>query len=303
MSATTSRLQLLAAAALFSTGGAAVKATAMTAWQVAGFRSGIAFVAVLLLVPASRRGWSWRTTLVALVYATTMVLFVTANKLTTSANAIFLQSAAPLYILLASPWLLRERITRADIGVMAAVAGGLALVMFGTAPEAVTAPNPALGNVLATVSGLCWAGTVMGLRWLNAGPDSDTAPMVTVATGNLIVFVLCAPMAFGVVPGVEIAAITPVDVGLIVYLGVFQIGLAYLCLARGLSGVPAFEASLILLAEPALNPLWSWLAHGEQLGWGAVLGGGLILAATAARAWMGGRAPRATLGERIAADA
>ncbi len=296
MPATISRLQLLAAAALFSTGGAAVKATTLSAWQVAGFRSGIAAVAVMLLVPASRRGWSWRTVAVSMIYATTMVLFVSANKLTTSANAIFLQSAAPLYILLASPWLLRERIARADLGVMAAVALGLALVMLGDAPPALTAPNPALGNLLATISGVCWAGTVMGLRWLNAGPEGATAPLATVALGNLLAFAVCAPMAF------PVASVGSMDVALILYLGVFQIGLAYLCLARGLSGVPAFEASLLLLAEPALNPLWSWLVHGERLSTGAVLGGGLILTATAVRAWMGGRAPRAALGRRVTAD-
>ena len=63
------RLAVVAAAALFSTGGAAIKATDLTSWQVAGFRSGIAALAVLLLVPASRRGWSWRTPVVGVAYA------------------------------------------------------------------------------------------------------------------------------------------------------------------------------------------------------------------------------------------
>lgn len=82
------------------------------------------------------------------------------------------------------------------------------------------------------------------------------------------------------------------DLALILYLGVFQIGFAYFLVVRGLRGVPAFEASLLLLAEPALNPVWSWLAHGEQPGRWAVAGGLLILAATAARAWHGSRPGR-----------
>src|SRR5205085_4944172 len=94
------RLRILGAAALFSTGGAAIKACALTGWQVACFRSGIGALAILAMAPESRRGWTWRTPLVGLAYAATVVLFVVANKLTTSANTIYLQSTAPLYLLL-----------------------------------------------------------------------------------------------------------------------------------------------------------------------------------------------------------
>ena len=44
----------------------------------------------------------------------------------------------------------------------------------------------------------------------------------------------------------------------------FQIGLAYGCLIEGLRGVPALEASLLLLLEPVLNPVWAWMVHGER---------------------------------------
>ena len=82
----TGRLQLLAAALIFSAGGAGIKACELTAWQVASFRSGIAAVVVLLLMPEARRGWSWRVVVAGLPYAATVLLFVLANKLTTSAN-------------------------------------------------------------------------------------------------------------------------------------------------------------------------------------------------------------------------
>lgn len=286
MPASRARLQLLLAAALFSTGGAAIKAIELTTWQVASFRSGVAALAVALLVPAARRGWSRRTLMVSVTYAATMVLFVAANKMTTSANAIFLQSAAPLYILLAAPWLLRERVTRADIGVMAAVAAGLALVFSGTVSASSTAPSPTLGNVLATLSGVSWAATVMGLRWLANGPEAETAPLATVVLGNFVAFAVCLPFAL------PVHSASGMDVSLILYLGVIQIGLAYFCVVRGLRGVTAFEASLLLLLEPALNPVWSWLVHGEKPGPFAVAGGLLILAATAARAWHGSRPGR-----------
>src|SRR3954468_10480308 len=100
---------------------------------------------------------------VGLTYAATMILFVLANKLTTSASTIYLQSTAPLYVLLLSPWLLRERIKGRDIVFMAALAIGLGLFFVGFDPVSVTAPNPRLGNILATTSGVTWALTIMGL--------------------------------------------------------------------------------------------------------------------------------------------
>src|SRR5678815_307458 len=109
------RLLLMAAALLFSTGGAAVKAVSLTGWQVASFRSGVATLVLLLAVPGVRRQFRWGMLPVAAAYAATLILFVLANRLTTSANAIFLQSTAPLYLLLLGPLLLREPIRRNDV--------------------------------------------------------------------------------------------------------------------------------------------------------------------------------------------
>jgi drug/metabolite transporter (DMT)-like permease len=285
-------MQLLAAAALFSTGGAAVKATALTGLQVAGFRSGIAAATVLLLVPAARRGWSWRVVLVGVAYASTLILFVTANKLTTSANTIFLQSSAPLYVLMMSPFLLREPIRRTDLGFMAVVGLGLALFFVGAEPPLVTAPDPARGNVLAMFSGITWALTLMGLRWLESRPgDGDVAgsggsAVATVAVGNIIAFLVTLPFS------VPVTGAVTADWLVVIYLGVFQIGIAYLFLTRAIRHVTALEASVILLAEPALNPIWSWAIHGETPSPWSLAGGTLILGATIVRTWMGVRQER-----------
>ena len=77
----THRLSILAAAALFSTGGAAIKGCGLDGWQVASFRSATAALMFVLFLPASRRAWSWRTGLVGLAYAGTMISFVLSNKL------------------------------------------------------------------------------------------------------------------------------------------------------------------------------------------------------------------------------
>jgi len=283
VSDTTNRLQLLAAAALFSTGGAAIKATELGGWQIAGFRSGIAAMALLLLLPSARRGWNWRVLPVGVAYAATLILFVLANRMTTAANTIFLQSTAPLYILLLGPLLLREPIRRRDLHFMGAVAVGLGLFFVGAETPVATAPDPVRGNILAVLSGVCWAFTVVGLRWMGRQPEGGASPLATVVAGNLIAFAICLPMALPV-PTVGV-----VDWAVVVYLGVFQIALAYFFMTLAIRRVPALEAATLLLVEPALNPVWAWLAHGEQPSTWAIGGGALILGATLAKTWADGR--------------
>jgi drug/metabolite transporter, DME family len=268
------RLLLVAAALLFSTGGAAIKAATLTSWQVASFRSAVAALALLAFVPEARRGWSWRMLPVAAAYAATLVMFVLATRLTTAANAIFLQSTAPLYVLLLAPWLLREPVRRRDLVYVMAVAAGMALFFLGTEQARATAPDPARGNLIAAASGLAWALTVTGLRWLGRSGEGNSA-MATVAAGNLIAFLVALPLAVPVT-----AAAGGANLLVILYLGVVQIGLAYVCVTRAIRHVPAFEATTILLLEPVMNPIWAWLVHGEKPGPWALAGGAIILSAT-----------------------
>ena len=216
----------------------------------------------------------------AAAYGATLLLYVNATKLTTAANAIFLQATAPLFVLIIGPLLLKERIRRSDFALMAAVAAGMTL--FFTAPEAAqaTAPDPARGNLLGLASGVTWALTISGLRWIarDAGAGSS-AGMSMVALGNL------AASAMSLVFAIPFPLLTVRDTASVLWLGLFQIGLAYLCLTRGIRSVPAFEATTLLLVEPALNPVWTWMVHGEKPAPRAIAGGAIILLATLANAW------------------
>jgi DME family drug/metabolite transporter len=288
------RLELAVAAMLFSTGGAAIKAAAFTPWQVAGLRSGIAAVAILLLSRRARQGWTPRVVLVGVAYAACLTLFVLANRLTTSANTIFLQSTAPLYLLVLSPWLLKEPIRRQDLGFMAIVGLGLGLFFVSAEPAVASAPDPARGNVLALVSGVCWALTVCGLRWLGAGESrggSGGSAVAAVVSGNLTAFLVALPMSL------PLGSHPPVDWAVVIYLGVGQIAVAYLLVTAGLRYIPALEASLILLIEPVLNPVWAWLFQGERPGVWALLGGATILGSTTIKGWLDARGQRAVAPE------
>jgi DME family drug/metabolite transporter len=271
------RLAILGAAILFSTGGAAIKATSLTGWQVASFRSAVAAVAVLAMLPAARRGWGVAPWLVGAGYAATMILFVLANKLTTAADTIFLQATAPVYLVLIGPLVLKEPIRRRELVFMIAVACGLALFFVGAEAGSKTAPDPLRGNVLAAMSGFCWAVAVSGLRWIGRRGGHAGGSAAAVVAGNVIACVVCLPWAW------PVASLRASDAAIVLFLGVVQIGLAYVLLTHGLTHVGALEASLLLLAEPVLNPVWAWMVHGECPGRFAILGGAVIVAATLAK--------------------
>jgi drug/metabolite transporter (DMT)-like permease len=276
----TPRLQILLTAALFSTGGAAIKATSLAGWQVASFRSGVAALAILIMVPAARVRWSRRTVMVGGAYAATMILFVLGNKLTTAASTIYLQSTAPLYTLLLGPWLLKERIRRQDLLFMVALATGLGLFFVGVEEPQASAPNPLLGNLLGILTGIFWSLTVVGLRSLGKGSDPGGGSAASaVVAGNTLAFLVALPLAL------PVESATGADWGLIAFLGVVQIGVAYAMLTAALRHVPAMEATLLLLVEPVLSPLWAWIFHAElPSGW-SFAACAVILVATTVRTW------------------
>ena len=165
MNLQTARLQAIAAALLFSTGGAAIKVASFTSAQVAGLRSGIAALVLILWLRRRIRATK-QIIAVSVIYACTMTLFVHATKLTTAANAIFLQATAPLYILILGPVLIAERFRRRDLAYFAVLTVGMVLCFAGQPEASATAPDPATGNMLAALCGLSWGLTLLGLRWI-----------------------------------------------------------------------------------------------------------------------------------------
>jgi drug/metabolite transporter (DMT)-like permease len=270
------RLLALAAALLFSTGGAGIKIEAFSAAQVSGLRSGIAALALLLWLHR-RISWSRAGLTAGLVYAVMLTLFVAATKLTTAANAIFLQSTAPLYLLVLSPLVLGERFHLRDLPYVAALAVGLVFCFIGQPQATATAPNPWLGNLLGVLSGLVWALTLLALRYIGRNDVTGDATITAVVAGNAFACVGALPVAL------PLPTASAGEWATLVYLGVFQIGLAYVFLTKSIRRLPALELSLLLLLEPVLNPIWTWLIRGEDPGVWTIVGGAVIVGATAVR--------------------
>jgi len=261
-----SRLLLLGAAVLWSTAGAAMKLCGLSGFQIAGGRSLVAGLFLLIALPEVRRRPTVRMALGVGGYAATVTLFTLANKLTTAANAIFIQDSAPLWVLILSPALLGERASRGELLAIPIYGLGLALFFLDE-----LSPGQLAGNLLALGAGLAFGLCIVGLR--RAGEDATAA----IVWGNLLAAALTLPLWPAGPPA------RPVDLALLAFLGVFQLGLAYLWFARGIARVPALEASLLVLLEPVLNPVWTFLLTGERPGPWAIGGGAIVLAATAWR--------------------
>lgn len=276
MTAATARLQVLAAALLFSTGGAGIKVAAFSGLQVSALRSGIAAIALLIFL-RGRIVLSPHVAFAGIVYSATLTLFVLATKLTTAANAIFLQATAPLYLLLLSPLLLGEHFKRRDVIYLVAVAIGMFSCFIGRPDATATAPDPVRGNLLGVLSGVVWALTLVSLRYVERDHSRPGLGMSAVVLGNVFASIGAMPFALPLPVASVGEWIT------IVYLGVCQIGLAYVCLTVGIRHLQALEVSLLLLVEPALNPVWTWILRGESPGTWTMIGGGIILTATALR--------------------
>ncbi|MEM9293087.1 MAG: DMT family transporter [Acidobacteriota bacterium] len=289
------RLAVLLAALFFSTGGAAVKAAELSPWQVASFRCAVAAPALFLLLrwwhPGSfrlptRRGggggglWA-KLGAVAVCYALVMVCFVLANAWATAAVATFLQSTAPLYVLLAAPMLLGEKVRWQDLVVIALLAVGMVLFFSGLDAPMSTAPRPEAGRWAGAIAGIFWGLTVLGLRWVETGGRGGQshagASRLAVVLGCVVAAVITLPLALetGGWPT------TGTDVAVVLYLGWVQIALPYLLLTWAVARLPALEVSLLLLIEPVLAPLWAWWLHGEIPSLRSLAGGAVILCATA----------------------
>src|SRR6266852_1038936 len=165
-------LAVAAAALLWSSGGLFIKLAPMPALAVACRRSLIAGAFFLLLLRPNLRAARWTT---AAAYAGCIVSFVTATKLTTAANAIFLQYTAPAYVLLLSPWLLREKLRATDLWCVLLSLFGMSLFFVDKVEAGQT-----LGNVLGIVSGVFFAFNIVLLR----RDQGDALSSMTL--GNLI---------------------------------------------------------------------------------------------------------------------
>jgi drug/metabolite transporter (DMT)-like permease len=265
-------LILLAAAILWSLGGVLIKSIDWAPIAIAGSRSLIAFVVIGLAMPTVFRKISWSTVPGAFAYAGTVLLFVIATKLTSAANAIFLQYTAPIYIAIISPWILHERAKPLDwVLILVALCGVALFFVDRLSFEGIS------GVFAALCSGISFAWlTVLMRRQRNESPEA------IVLLGNALTFLLASPWIF------PFASLERNGVWILT-LGVVQLAIPYLLYSRAIKHIRALDASIISIIEPILNPVWVILFKGEHASRWSLIGGAIVLATSLLRSFLASR--------------
>ncbi|HEX3045111.1 MAG TPA: DMT family transporter, partial [Bacillota bacterium] len=253
---------LICTALLWSLGGLLIKSISWHPLAIAGSRSLIA--AALMFAYRRKFTFTWSIAQIggAVAYAATVILFVSANKMTTAANAILLQYTAPIYVALFGSWFLNEKTDFRGWLTIGVTLGGMGLFFL----DHLSAGN-FWGNVLAICSGLSFAGVALFLR-----KQKDGSTIESLFLGNILTAIIGFPFILQGFPGGS------GWLGLIV-LGVFQLGLSYILYGEAVKHVTALEAILIPIIEPLLNPIWVFLLLHETPGEWALVGGGVVLVA------------------------
>jgi drug/metabolite transporter (DMT)-like permease len=277
---------LLLAALCWSLGGVLIKSIDWPPMAVAGGRSALAIPIILLCVGRPKFTFSAAQIGGAIGYAGTVILFVFATRMTTAANAIFLQYTAPIYVALLGRWYLGERASRIDWLVIAVALLGIALFFMDRLTSA-----GMWGNIIALGSGLAFASVALFLRKEKAG-----SPVASILLGNILVALAGLPFML------QAPSLGEGGLWRLVLLGTVQLGLPYVFYAIAIKQVTALEATLIPLLEPVLNPLWVMLALGERPGPWAIVGGLLVLGAVLGRGLLMMRAGRRIAARPVRAD-
>jgi DME family drug/metabolite transporter len=266
---------VLAAAVLWSTGGVISKSLDLDPLSIAFYRGLFAGLALLPFVP--RRNWAFRPALLPLgaAFGVMVGCFLGAVKITTSANAIFLQCTSTLWVVPLSAIFLHERPDRrARVSIAMAVLGIILIVGWGYDGR----PREWQGIALGLASGVLIAGVMVSLRGLrDLDPMWLSAALNLLGTATLGIWAWASGQGLGSPNG-------PQWLVLIAF-GAIQMAIPYALFARGLREIGAPEAGLIGLVEPILNPIWVVLFVHERPAGATVIGGLFLLAGLAYRYW------------------
>ncbi|MDF2840732.1 MAG: rane protein [Clostridia bacterium] len=247
---------------LWSSGGILIKLVNVGPLAVSGLRSLIAAAIIFIYLKKPKFTWSLYQVLGAVAYASMAITFVAATRLTTSANAVLLQYTAPIYVAILGGVILKEKVALKDWITIAVTLIGVGLFFvdsFGF--------GGLMGNVLAIISGFCFALFIVCSRQQKEG-----SPMETILLGNIVTAVACMP--FVVSADYDMTSI----VG-IISLGIIQFGIPYVLYGIAIKHIRALDAVMIAVIEPILNPVWVLIFWGEKPGSWAILGGIIVLAA------------------------
>lgn len=258
---------VLISAVCFSLAGVLIKVIPWNPISINGARCIFAIIPMYLYLRATGRHFHVNKQIIggAVLDFAMLETFVIANKLTTAANAIVLQFTEPIWVILLAWIIFRSRPRRSAVVASFVVIAGIACFFYDSLNA-----GGMLGNVLAIVSGIAYAGVFL----LKESPKCDFE------CAAILGFAACFVVGIPFYP--QETLFTPEILVTIVVLGVVQLGFAYFFLSKGLDVVSPVTASLTSTIEPLLNPILVAIVVGETIGPISISGAVLVVGAATA---------------------
>lgn len=256
---------------LWSTSGFFIKYLSISAYQISFYRSLVAAITIFVISSARKQRPKFTfdkvSNLAAIFYAGILILFVLATKMTTAANAIFLQFTAPIYLVVMEPLVLKTKFEPKDIITILICIGGMILFFFGKLEI-----GNIYGNLLAIVSGMCFAMFSLLLKYKRVKQNSENTLNNSIM-GNVLVAVIAFFIVF---PDFSLSM---QEALILLYMGAVQIGVSYIIFNEGIKYVSATESMIIATLEAMFNPIWVFIGIGEAPSVYSIAGGIIIFGA------------------------
>jgi len=256
---------------LWSSSGLFIKVLTLDAFQILFYRSSIAALTIFTVSMIRKKKLVFEKDLIsnlcAISFAGILILFVTSNKLTTAANAIFLQFTAPLFLLFLEPVFLKTKFNKKNLITVVVCIVGMVLFFLGKLEV-----GNILGNLIAILSGLSFAFFSLFLKWkkqIHQNPNTIN----NIVVGNILVAIFCIPFVY------DKLALNFTEASILIYMGVIQIGISYIIFNEAIKYVSATESMIIAMLEAIFNPIWVFIGIGEEPSVFAIAGGIIILSA------------------------
>ncbi len=248
-----------------------IKVLTLDAFQIAFYRSGIAALTILVISLVRKKNLKFDFGIISILcsvsYSLILILFVKATKLTTAANAIFLQFTAPIYLVVLEPIFLKTKFEKKNLIALVFCIMGMLLFFFGRLDF-----TSIQGNLLAIGSGISFALFSLFLKWKKQLHKSENT-IVYIVAGNFLVCIFCLPAVY------DNLAVDAVQLAILLFMGIFQIGISYMIFNEGIKYISATESMIIAMLEAILNPIWVFIGIGEAPTIYSVIGSAIILLA------------------------
>ncbi len=249
-------------AVLFSLAGILIKLISWSSLSINGVRNLFAFLVMAIYLKKIHHKIKMnKAVLLGLICNLLMNLtFAMATKMTSAANAIVLQFTEPIFLILILWMLWKQKPDKKAVIACFFVFAGILCFFFDE-----LSLSGLVGNILAIVSGILYAFVFLIKKMKNADFESS------IVLSQLVSFFLFMPWYF------RETDYAPKNFLFVILLGIFQLGIAYVFLAKGLDRVSPVSASLTSTVEPILNPIWVAIFYGEMLHPIAILGAVIVL--------------------------